>query len=265
MTSFLLLIGVSLFAVIGLIKLRYSHKGVNLLDLVAIILASLLCLTALLGYRAASQQSAAMLKCFIVAIVTITCVLIVIDILAFTRSDIIRELLTKLWTNLNDHGRIEFQEIFTCCDVTGNNTTSHYQSSYDVSCYLHNSDSRNEDHVVSDSLKRRQDCVEGFVGFLHTYMGHISATIGAIVVYNAIIVFLSAMLVVDTRKYVFNDGGKDYTSFPAVTDVILWRRRSSRRSTQAVESGIFELPPVYPTGPVIQTYSNSIDKSLTYR
>ena len=267
LTSILMLIGVGMFAAVGLVKLRYSHEGVNLIDIGIFILASLLCLVSLLGYWGTSQHSTILLKFFIFFIVVITCLIIMVDIMVFTHPRTIRELLTKLWPNLNDHGRIEFQKLFRCCDVPASyNSTKFYHSSYDVSCYKIESDNFDE-NLISNSL-RRQDCVQALINFLHSYMSFISAITGGLLILNVMIIFLSAMLVVDKRDHIYDDDGKTYFSFPVVSDVILWRRRSSsRRLTEAIESGIFELPPTFPTelpsGPILQAYNNSIDKSMS--
>lgn len=258
LTSILMLVGLGLFGTIALIKFRYSHESINILDITVITIASLLCLISLIGYWGASQDSPFLLKLFIFSIVILTCLTILIDVVVFTHPGATQEILRDIWHDLNDHGRIEFQKIFLCCDISSN-LTMNYLSSHDYSCFKTHTKSYATADIYYDPL-RRQDCIKALLDFLHSYMNLISGIIGGIMLLNMVLVFLSCMVIINKTRV---DPGekKKYFSFPVVTDVILWKRRS-RRLTEAIESGIFELPPTFPTVPIMQAYKNSLDKSV---
>lgn len=253
LTTLLLLIGLGLFGALTLVKVRYSYNGVNVSDIGIIILASLICLIAIVGYWGTCQSSPMLLKFFIGTLIVLTCLTIMIDILVFTQPEVTRTLLSEIWTNLNDHGRIEFQKLLLCCDVSGINGTMSYYSSWDISCF------KERTGQLSTQMTPRKDCYQALFDIVHKYMHVISGIIGGVMILNIVLMLLSCVLVIGRTEEAKEK--RNYFSFPVVTDVILWKRRSKQRMRQ-IESGIFELPPTYPTGPILQAYKNSIEKSV---
>lgn len=228
-------------------------------------------LVAFLGYASTCHTRSVLVKVFIASLVLVTCVIIFVDVVVFTQPELTRDVLNTLWPQLNDHGRIQFQKLLHCCDVTtatmhGNNTTAtrRWASSYHASCF------EEEGVGVGDwvggsehhGFQRRLGCFDVVVRLIHDNLYLISGIIGAIVTVNVLLVLLSfALLVTDDSDDIKTS--RRYSSFPVVTDVVLWKRRQKIHFKQNV-SGIFELPPTYPTEPILQAYKNSIEKSMKF-
>ena len=275
LTTILLVLGTSIFGTFGLIKLRYSHPAINVPDACVVGFASLVTIAALLGYASTCCTRSVLVKLLIASLVLVTCVVVFLDVVVFTQPQLTHDVVERLWTLLNDHGRVQFQKLLHCCDVTtvrGNATAAgRWASSYHSSCFEEQNagdevfGSGDWGGVTGNSPQRRLGCFDVIIGLINENLYLISGVIGGLVVVNVLLVLASCAQLMSYSRNDDNEAkrGRRYSSFPVVTDVILWKRRgTAKKHFKQNVRGIFELPPTYPTEPILQAYKNSIEKSM---
>lgn len=187
LTSFLTLIGVTLLGLVTYVKVTYVHletiSGSQIIDIVVIIISVLLCLVSFLGCFGTATGHPKLLKAFIFFVLLMLAIKIVIVVVIYTQQDDLKYLLKKLWNKTTDRSRIEFQKVFKCCDIEGNNGTAH-MSQIDPSCY-------------SSAMSKHSGCIKVLAAVWNENLILIAGLTGAVVFNEIIIVVIASILICD--------------------------------------------------------------------
>jgi len=98
-------------------------------------------------------------------------------------------MLRTLWSKTTDRSRIEFQKVFSCCDIDGYNIT-HHQSKNDKSCFVGG----------DTSGKRKGGCIKVLAAVWNENLILIAGLTGSVVLNEIIIVIISCILICDGRE-----------------------------------------------------------------
>merc|ERR1712013_159933 len=168
--------------------------------------AALLVLISFMGFCGAATRNTVLLKGFIFFVTFLLLVKIAIVVLLFVMQDEIRPTLTKLWNNSKDTNRVEFQRVFSCCDI--NNNTIIHQSSLSPTCF--------EGGVIGG--RRKEGCVTAVLNMWKKHMILGVAVVAVVLFAEFLIVVLSCMLLTnphsrdddddDDRRFVGRGGGR---------------------------------------------------------